>query len=71
MLARTLRLTIGVALGWALVILAVETLWRRRQVGSTLSSDLEAAYRRHPKTRPTVEIRRLDLRSLAVAKGEH
>jgi hypothetical protein len=58
MIARALRLTVGLAFALVLVVLAVETVWRRRSSAHEAGTDLEAAYRRHPKTRPTVELHR-------------
>jgi hypothetical protein len=53
------RLAVGVTFGWLLLLLAVETLVRRRRAGRSRDPDrqIESAYRRFPKTRPTTEFR--------------
>jgi hypothetical protein len=53
------KLAVGLTFGWLLLLLAAETLVRRRRAGRWRGPDglIEAAYRRFPKTRPTTEFR--------------
>jgi hypothetical protein len=53
------KLAVGLTFSWLIIMLAIETVMRRR---ARLRRDarygpIESAYRRYPKTRPTVEFR--------------
>ena len=56
---KVVKLAVGVTFGWVLLLLAAETLIRRRQARRSREPDrvIESAYRRFPKTRPTTEFR--------------
>jgi hypothetical protein len=53
------KVAVGITFSWLLVVLAIETLIARRSPRGPIARGrwLERAYRRHPKTRPTVEFR--------------
>ena len=52
------RVLFGALFGWVIVMLAVETLIRRR-LAARRRAELEAAFQQHPQLRPTVEFEAL------------